>query len=107
MKKNLVKEPEQLLSQLALEYRRKSDELNASTQGIDLQTISYQLQHHAELTTDRFRMAQKALLESLISDSSDFPDEVIEQAALTLCRCFDEMRILFLALVDEVRHSRV
>lgn len=89
----------ELLSQLAREYDEKYRELEAICRSAQPETISHQLKLRSELTTDRFRGAQQALL-TLIADDAGTGDNKALQAATALCRCFDEMRILFHMLLE-------
>ncbi len=95
----------QLLSQLALEYQRKVLELEAYLKDLDPDIVTARLLARGELTTNQFRMAQQTLLSGLLSENPNPTREQLCSAAMTLCRCFDEMRILLQALA-EVRTSR-
>jgi hypothetical protein len=90
----------EILAQLAREYQQKHNELEAVLREAQPGSAVYQLKFRAELTTDRFRAAQQALLSELVK--KDMESEAAEslKPALALCRCFDEMRILFQALLD-------
>ena len=88
-----------LLRQLALEYQQKYDELEKNLGGAAFNEIVHRLKVRGELTTDRFRMAQHFLLGALHSGKESGEDEVLKAAAV-LCRCFDEMRILFQVLLE-------
>lgn len=87
----------EILSQLALEYQQKQKELDAILENADPEKILQQLSLRAELTTDHFRGAQRALL-GLLCSGNDSEENQAKQAAVALCRCFDEMRILFQAV---------
>lgn len=87
----------ELLSQLALEYQQKQKELDAILENADPEKILQQLSFRAELTTDHFRGAQRALL-GLLPPGDDGEKSQARQAAVALFRCFDEMRILFQAV---------
>jgi hypothetical protein len=89
----------QILGQLALEYEQKQKELQKIIQDADPDRILQQLVFRAELTTDHFRSAQRVLLTLLCATDENRKDEV-KKAAIALCRCFDEMRILFQSLAD-------
>jgi len=88
-----------LLRQLALEYQQKFNELEETLRGADPDAAIHQLKVRGELTTDRFRMAQHFLLDALYNQAETAGDETL-RAAATLCRCFDEMRILFQVLLE-------
>lgn len=88
-----------LLRQLALEYQKKHDELEKNLDGAAFDEILQRLKALGELTTDRFRMAQHFLLGALHHEKPGEEDELLRSAAV-LCRCFDEMRILFQVLLE-------
>lgn len=93
-----------ILRQLAQEYQQKYSELEEILQNAKPETVHQQLKLRGELTTDRFRKAQQALLASLSSNVQDGDDQSLKAAAV-LCRCFDEMRILFQVLLDRASES--
>jgi hypothetical protein len=93
-----------ILGQLALEYEKKYTELEEIIRTAKPEMVAHQLRLRSELTTDRFRAAQQALFESLSSKEGEV--EMQQQAAVALCRCFDEMRILFQFLLDHCSESR-
>jgi sugar-specific transcriptional regulator TrmB len=88
----------QLLNQLAREYQEKFHELEEAIRDMPSTTVLHQLRTYAEMSTDRFRGAQQALLASIPTDREENKD--VLRAVTALCRCFDEMRILFQALLD-------
>lgn len=86
-----------IIGQLAQEYEQKYRELETLIAEIPPERIVPQLRALAERTTDRFRSAQVALL----SAPGLFEEEsTAMQAAMALCRAFDEMRILFQFLLE-------
>lgn len=87
----------QILAQLAKEYEQKHDEMAGILKDVQPERAIQQLRLRAELTTDRFRAAQQALLSNL--SGSEHDREAAKKAAVALCRCFDEMRILFQCLI--------
>lgn len=84
----------QLLAQLATEYGQKFQEVQELVRTANPDTVLYQLKLRSEMTTDRFRAAQQALL-AMLSESAQPRDENAFRAVASLCRSFDEMRILF------------
>lgn len=88
----------QLLNQLAREYHEKFQELEDAIRDLQPEAIPHQLRTYAEMTTDRFRGAQQALFESITPSSEE--DTKTLQAATAMCRCFDQMRILFQVLLE-------
>jgi hypothetical protein len=88
----------QLLNQLAREYQQKFQELEDAIRDMPPAAVLHQLRTYAEMSTDRFRGAQQALFASMTPDSEE--NKEILRAVTALCRCFDEMRILFQALLD-------
>ncbi len=90
----------QIVGQLAREYEQKTRELEEIVKQADPSMLLHQIRLRAELTTDRFRAAQMVLLASAsASVPGKDPDEPMK-ALIALCRCFDEMRILFQCLLD-------
>ena len=89
-----------IFEQLAREYEKKFKELEEIVQHAPPQTLHHQLRLRGELTTDRFRAAQLALLATLAPSSPVDEGDEAYKAAITLCRCFDEMRILFQAALE-------
>ena len=89
----------QTLKELAREYEEKYREFRKICQDAQPEWIAQQLKLRSDLTTDRFRSAQQALLAALAPNANtEGPDYY--KAATTLCRCFDEMRILFQILLE-------
>ncbi len=88
-----------VLAQLAREYQQKYQELEDAIQNAQPESRLQRLRARAELTTDRFRAAQQALLINM-APSEGKNDNNAYNAAITLCRCFDEMRILFQFLLE-------
>ena len=89
-----------VLGQLAVEYQQKFKEVSELCRNTDPNWVYAQLEGRGELTTERFRMAQQVLLQHIASESGDQGGTPARQATFTLCRCFDEMRILFQNLMD-------
>ncbi len=92
----------ELLGQLAREYQDKYRQLEEMIRDVGPADLHRQLVLQAEMTTDRFRAAQQVFLSQLVSrqptaSDSEGGDETY-RAAIALCRCFDEMRILFQVL---------
>ena len=90
----------EILAQLAREYQQKYKEMEQFLQDAKPESASHQLRLRAELTTDRFRAAQQILLTQLVRQGAESEDTQALKAAVSLCRCFDEMRILFQMLMD-------
>jgi hypothetical protein len=89
----------QIIGQLAQEYDGKYRELEKRIAEIPPDSILSQLSALADRTTDHFRAAQIALLsipESFVGEEG----EKALQALTSMCRAFDEMRILFHFLVQ-------
>lgn len=84
----------QLLAQLAREYEQKFKEVEEIIRTANPDSVLHQLRVRSEMTTDRFRSAQQALL-LFLSENAQSRDENAFRAAASLCRSFDEMRILF------------
>lgn len=93
-----------LLRQLAREYEQKNRELEEICRSASPETIVPQLKLRSELTTDRFRAAQQVLL-NLVGSTEEAGDNEALRAATALCRCFDEMRILFSMLLQHCSTS--
>lgn len=89
-----------ILARLAQEYEQKFEELAGALENIQPAKAVQQLRLRSEITTDRFRSAQRALLCQLTSSDSPQNGDDLLKAAGALCRCFDEMRILFRALLE-------
>lgn len=88
-----------LLRQLALEYQQRYTELEEALRGTDPDEALRRLKALSESTTDRFRMAQYYLFDVLQNEAGGGGDQIVKAAA-ALCRCFDEMRILFQVLFE-------
>jgi len=94
-----------ILGQLALEYEQKYRELEEFVRTAQPDSeILHQIKLSGERATARFRGAQVALLKNLASNAADESEDVY-QAATTLSRCFDEMRILLEILLEYVSKS--
>jgi len=96
-----LEEPLQLLASLALEYQHKYNQLASALHDADPALMPRQLKMQAELATDRFRAAQMDILSTMSTRAADAPMEGYEALA-TLFRSFDEMRIIFQLLLDDV-----
>ena len=90
----------EILAQMAREYQQKYIELEQFLRDVQPGSAIHQLRLRAELTTDNFRAAQQVLLSNLVRLSAESEDKETLKAATALCRCFDEMRILFQMLLD-------
>ncbi|MFP5212936.1 MAG: hypothetical protein ACLGPL_06105 [Acidobacteriota bacterium] len=89
------------LAQLAQEYQKKYHDVEQALKDAEPTVVLRQLNGLSEMTTDRFRAAQQALLSKLALDEVDeAAGEEAYRAAVALCSCFDEMRILFQILLD-------
>lgn len=99
--KELHKDHLQVLSQLAHEYHQKSTELESFLKDFDPQQARVQLRIRSEMTTNNFRLAQQALLSEVCAEDGPASQESLGHAAMALCRCFDEMRILFNAMAEK------
>jgi hypothetical protein len=91
----------QHLGQLAREYDRKYKDLENLVQNAQPEDLITQLRILGERTTDRFRAAQQALL-AMLPAGGDSQQDLQLEAAIALCSCFDEMRILFQVLLQRV-----
>lgn len=89
----------QVLGQLALEYQKKYKELEEVVRSAQREEIIQQLGYRAEMTTDHFRGAQQALF-AFLSPSQESESQEAFRALTTLCRCFDEMRILLQIILE-------
>ncbi len=94
-----------IMGRLALEYQQKFSELEELTAQSTPDAFIHQLSARAEVTTDKFRAAQLVLLSLTAPDSGKEPGETLK-GAMALCRCFDEMRILFQFLLDRYSTDR-
>lgn len=99
------RDPLEILGQLAREYEKKHQELQEAVTKAQPEIIPAMLGLRGEMTTDRFRAAQMALLTMLSTDSAPKGDDM-NRTLITLCRCFDEMRILFEILLDHFSKSK-
>ena len=90
----------EILAQLAREYEQKYRELEMALREAQPESAAHQLRLRAELTTDRFRAAQRVLLAGLVHVGSEGESAEPLKAAVALCRGFDEIRILFQMLLD-------
>lgn len=96
-----MEEPLQLLANLAREYQQKYNQLASALHDADPDLMPRQLKMRAELATDRFRAAQMDILSKMSIGAADAQMEGYE-ALVTLFRSFDEMRIIFQLLLDDV-----
>lgn len=94
-----MQSPLQVLGELAREYHQKYLKLQEFVKNAPPDTLVHQIKVRGELSTDRFRAAQQALLAQLTPVADSDGREAFE-AALTLSRCFDEMRVLFQVLLE-------
>ncbi len=88
-----------IMGELAREYQQKSMELEEIVAQAAPGKLLHQIKLRGELTTDRFRAAQMVLLSTIVPGSEKESDDTLK-AALALCRCFDELRILFQFLLE-------
>jgi hypothetical protein len=94
-----------ILGQLALEYEKKYKELREAVKKAQPETVPPMLRLRGDMTTDQFRAAQVALL-SKLAPETDSQEADVHRAATTLCRCFDEMRILLEISLEQFFKSR-
>lgn len=87
---------EELVS-LAKDYDTKRRQLDELAHDLDFDLLLRHLLVFSERATDRFRAAQQVLFEHLAKAEVD-PEAM--EAARALCRCFDEMLLLFHKLAD-------
>ncbi len=85
------------LVSLAKDYDSKRRQLDELAHELSFDLLFRHLLAFSERATDRFRAAQQVLFEHLEKTS---PDPETMEAARTLCRCFDEMLLLFHKLAD-------
>ncbi len=97
----------QMLSRLAMEYQQKQKELESFLLHMEPHMVNERLSARMEITTNRFRLAQKELLTAILSEEAALPKEKLCHVAMTLCRCFDEMKILFHALAQKSEKPQV
>ena len=87
----------QIIGQLALEYDEKYRKLEKLISETQPEKVALKLSALAEQTVDRFRSAEIDIL----SRPDLFEGEKmqnVKESLMTLCRTFDEMRLLFLFL---------
>lgn len=89
----------ELLGQLAKEYHRKYHELKQALAGMLLGEQMTQFKGLGEMSIDRFRGAQQALLKSLAAGEPT-DSEWHLQAVMALSYCFDEMCVLFQIMLE-------
>lgn len=94
----------QVLGQLAREYQEKFAELESMIRDAPADKFVQQLGALGERTTDRFRSAQQAMF-ALLPGPTETSTETALAALTTLCRCFDEMRILCQILLERMLPS--
>lgn len=90
----------QRLLDLAKEYQSKQKELDQWASQASPEELRPGLMAFGERAADRFRAAQQVLLFHLYSDEAA-PSEEVREAAAAMCRCFDEVLLLFHRLLDE------
>jgi hypothetical protein len=94
----------QLLGQLSQEYHKKYDDLLQHTGNMTMDELIPQLSSLAELSIDRFRGAQQAVLRNLVTGET--MDQSLQlQALIALSQCFDEMSILFQMLLSRTTRT--
>lgn len=93
-------DPLHVLKQLAREYEQKFKQLEEISQNTQPDSLLQRLSVQAELTTDRFRALQLPLLAMLVPANPGSEGEKAYMTAISLCRCFDEMRILAQILIQ-------
>jgi len=94
-----------ILGQLAREYEKKYQELQEAVKKAQPEMVPQMLRLRGDMTTDQFRAAQVVLLSKLALET-DSQEADAHRAATALCRCFDEMRILFEILLEHFFKSR-
>ncbi|ROR01571.1 hypothetical protein [Desulfosoma caldarium] len=87
---------EELVS-LAKDYDAKRRQLDDLAHDLAFDLLLRHLLVFSERATDRFRAAQQVLFDHLSKTEVD-PEAM--EAARTLCRCFDEILLLFHKLAD-------
>ena len=85
-----------ILGQLAKEYHQRLTELKELAAQTAPELLLQQLEHYSERVTEHFRVAQQHLLANI----EDKEGESIE-SVIAICRCFDEMRILFKMMLEK------
>ncbi len=89
----------EILGRLAHEYEEKLGELEALMKDSPREQILLQLKVQGGKTMNRFRTAQMLLFEALTSPAEPDRDKIL-QAVTALSRSFDELNILFNALLE-------
>jgi len=89
-----------VLRQLAREYQHKYGELEQFVRSTEPGRLLTQLRNQGELATARFRSLEVGLLMALSQRAGDQDGDETFRLATDLCRCFDEMRILFQFLLE-------
>ena len=84
---------------LAKDYDKKRRRLDALALELSPDLLRRHLLALSERATDRFRAAQQSLFQGLLEDPASPAASPLE-AARTVCRCFDEMVLLFHKLAD-------
>jgi hypothetical protein len=95
-----------IIGQLAQEYDGKYRELEKRIAEISSENVLPQLRMLADRATDHFRSAQVALL-SMPDLFEGEEKETALQAMTSMCRSFDEMRILFHFLAENLSKDTV
>lgn len=95
----------EMLSRFALEYQQKQKELESFLLDVEPHMVSEHLRIKMEITTNRFRLAQKDILTTIMSEDPTLEKDKLCRAVMGICRCFDEMRILFNALEHNTTKS--
>jgi hypothetical protein len=85
-----------ILGRLAREYHQRLTELKEMTAQTPPQLLGHQLEQYSERVTEHFRVAQQRLLANLEDQEGESLD-----SAVAICRCFDEMRILFKIMLEQ------
>ena len=88
----------EIIRELALNYQRKQRELENAAAEMGSEEFLRQVKMLGGLTTDRFRTAQQTLIATLLKDPAGM--EKALGAATAICRCFDEMQVLFQILLE-------
>ena len=91
--------PLEILGQLAREYSHKYDALRQMSKELEPDLFLARLAQRAEIITGHFRTAQQSVLSTVPGRP-----EPASEAIITLCSCFDEMRML-LELALEQRYG--
>ncbi len=88
---------------LAREYDEKYRQMEQLCATEELGDILPQLIQQVELATDRFRYAQQVLFRHAGSEGDDNDEPM--RCLHTVSRCFDEVLIVFHALIDKVHQQ--